>query len=146
DEDNRASFSFLHGGNNGTAEVKNGVDMHIKSLEPAFGCQLQEPSIDRPARRVDQDVDRAQLTNGFFDTTCSFPGATDIGQNHKALSSERLDAALGSLRLGIQPTSHDCQVGAFVCQSDGSGGANPFGATGHQGDANGTGIVSLAIH
>ena len=114
--------------------MEDRVDMHIKGGVPGLGCQLQQAPIDRPACRVDQNIDGAKFLSRLLDAARSLTSERHIGKQEQASAAQPFDAPPRLFRLGVQPPTHDGHIGTLLRQSDRGSGPNPLGASGHQSD------------
>ena len=85
---------LLHRGDGGATEMKDGMDMHIKSLLPCFRGQIKQPAVDGFTCGMDQHIHRAQAGFRFVGATSGLIGFAAIGEDNLASSAQCEDCML----------------------------------------------------
>jgi hypothetical protein len=111
------------------------MKMDGECMVPGRQLDFKDVAWDRPAGRVNQDVDRTESALRFFDAQIDIIVRTYVSSNQFAPAANTFDPPSNGFCMGAVVSCNERNIRAFVGKCQRSRGANSFSTSGNEGDS-----------
>ena len=118
-------------------QVEHGLDVHAEGAVDARGIDLLEllHRLALEGRVVHQHVDAPERAHRFVHHPAAVLFLCEIAGDQECAATRRFDHALGLVRVLVLVQVRDDDIGAFTCERERHGAADPAVGAGDHGDA-----------